>query len=598
MNNYKAPKRDLMFVLRDVLKMEEHYAKIGRSDDVSPDFVDAVLDASAQLAEEVLAPTSATGDSQGCTLKDGVVTTPEGFKDAYQQYCEGGWTSLPYPEEFGGQNLPASLNLMVQEFIGSANWAFSMYPGLSQGAMNCMMTHASEDIKQTYLHKMVAGDWTGTMCLTEPHCGSDLGMLRTKAVDNADGTHSITGTKIFISSGEHDLADNIIHLVLARLEGAPQGTKGISLFVVPKYLPDANGDAGERNSLICGAIEEKMGIHGNSTCVMNFDGAKGYMVGEPNRGLNAMFVMMNSARIGTATQGLVHAECAYQASYSYAVDRLQMRSLTGPKNPDGAADPIIVHPDVRRMLLQQKAFTEAGRCMAHWMGQLLDLSRSEGQQAEEAEALLELITPIAKAFMTEQGFESANLGMQIFGGHGYIKEYGVEQQVRDARISMIYEGTTGIQALDLLGRKVMATAGESLKPLIKELVALGEEYADDEQLGELAKQLLESTNELNAMTAKIGAAAMQSLDEVGAASFDYLMYCGYLVYAMFWLRMAAVAKGKLAENDGMAAFYETKIQTAKFYYARVLPRAKMHAECALSGADSLMDMEADNFIIA
>ena len=468
--SYQVPKRDLQFVLRDVLNIEEHYQALGL-EDVNAELVDAVIDAGASLCEEVIAPTNAIGDKQGCSLKDGQVTTPDGFKEAYQHYVDGGWTGLAFPVEYGGQGLPMSLAMVVQEMVDTANWSFSMYPHLSQGAIRCLVAEASDEIKQNYVAKMISGEWTGTMCLTEPHCGSDLGLLRTKALSEADGSFSISGTKIFISSGEHDLTENIIHLCLARIDGAPEGTKGISLFVVPKVTLE-----GERNGVVCGSLEEKMGIHGNATCVMNFDGAKGFLVGEENRGLQAMFVMMNAARLGTAMQGIAHSEQALQASLTYAKERLQMRSLTGPKNLDGPADPLIVHPDVRRMLLQQKAFTEGGRCLVHWLAQLQDITAAGGPNAESAAILTETVTPIAKAFMTEQGFESTNLGMQVFGGHGYTRDHGVEQHVRDARIAMIYEGTTGIQALDLLGRKVLSSRGRNLKPLLSEIGALQKQY--------------------------------------------------------------------------------------------------------------------------
>lgn len=596
MSQFKAPKRDLNFVLKDVLKAEEHYASIGR-DDVNNDFLDAIIDACAQISEEVIAPTNAAGDSEGCQWDEGVVTTPTGFKEAYQHYVDGGWGSMVYPEEFGGQDLPVSTSFIAQELTSTANWAFSMYPGLSQGAIRCLNAHGSDELKAKYMPKMVSGEWTGTMCLTEPHCGSDLGILRTKAVDNGDGSYAISGTKIFISAGEHDLTDNIVHLVLARPEGAPMGTKGISLFLVPKFHSDEAGNITDRNTVQCGSIEHKMGIHGNATCVMNFDNAKGYLVGELNKGLNAMFVMMNAARIGTALQGIAHSENTLQASLAYAKERVQMRSLSGVKNPEGSADPIIVHPDVRRMLLQQKAFTEAGRLLIHWMAQLQDTVEAEVEGAENAQGILEVITPIAKAFMTEQGFEACNLGMQIFGGHGYISEYGVEQQVRDARISMIYEGTTGIQALDLLGRKVMATQGAAFKPLMKEMAAFAETNGKG-LAGKMLKDLMAEGDALQKATVAIGGKAMMNPDEVGAASVDYLMSCGYLVFGFLWARMAAVASEKLKAGEGPQEFYKGKVQTAQFYFARMLPRVKAHTAAMQAGAASLMDIDEDAFIVA
>jgi len=595
MFQYKAPKRDLNFVLKDVLNAEEHYASLGR-EDVNNEFIDAIIDACAQLSEEVIAPTNRAGDEQGCQWNDGDVKTPDGFKEAYQHYVDGGWGSMVYPEEFGGQELPISTSFIAQELSSSANWSFSMYPGLSQGAIRCLNAHGSDELKQKYMPKMVSGEWTGTMCLTEPHCGSDLGILRTKAVDNGDGSYNISGTKIFISAGEHDLTENIVHLVLARPEGAPMGTKGISLFLVPKFHSDDDGNVTDRNGVACGSIEHKMGIHGNATCVMNFDNAKGYLIGELNKGLNAMFVMMNAARIGTAMQGIAHSECALQSSYAYAQDRLQMRSLSGAKNPEGPADPIIVHPDVRRMLLQQKAFTEAGRLLIHWMAQLQDTVEANNEESENANGMLEVITPIAKAFMTEQGFESCNLGMQIFGGHGYISEYGVEQQVRDARISMIYEGTTGIQALDLLGRKVMATQGAAFKPLMKEMAALAE-MGKKGVTAPLVKQLMAEAENLQKVTMGIGGKALMNPDEVGAASVDYIMSCGYLVFGYLWARMALVASQKLKAGEGPQEFYKGKVQTAKFYFARILPRVSAHVAAMSAGASTLMDIEEAAFIV-
>jgi len=595
MFQYKAPKRDLNFVLKDVLNAEEHYASLGR-EDVNNEFIDAIIDACAQLSEEVIAPTNRAGDEQGCQWNDGDVKTPDGFKEAYQHYVDGGWGSMVYPEEFGGQELPISTSFIAQELSSSANWSFSMYPGLSQGAIRCLNAHGSDELKQKYMPKMVSGEWTGTMCLTEPHCGSDLGTLRTKAVDNGDGSYNISGTKIFISAGEHDLTENIVHLVLARPEGAPMGTKGISLFLVPKFHSDDDGNVTDRNGVACGSIEHKMGIHGNATCVMNFDNAKGYLIGELNKGLNAMFVMMNAARIGTAMQGIAHSECALQSSYAYAQDRLQMRSLSGAKNPEGPADPIIVHPDVRRMLLQQKAFTEAGRLLIHWMAQLQDTVEANNEESENANGMLEVITPIAKAFMTEQGFESCNLGMQIFGGHGYISEYGVEQQVRDARISMIYEGTTGIQALDLLGRKVMATQGAAFKPLMKEMAALAE-MGKKGVTAPLVKQLMAEAENLQKVTMGIGGKALMNPDEVGAASVDYIMSCGYLVFGYLWARMALVASQKLKAGEGPQEFYKGKVQTAKFYFARILPRVSAHVAAMSAGASTLMDIEEAAFIV-
>ncbi|OZB17450.1 MAG: acyl-CoA dehydrogenase, partial [Marinobacter sp. 34-60-7] len=539
------------------------------------------------------------GDREGCTWSEDGVKTPTGFKEAYQQYVDGGWPSMTADPNYGGQGLPSSLGLVMSEMVGTCNWSFGMYPGLSHGATNTIEEHGTEEHKQTYLTKLISGEWTGTMCLTEPHCGSDLGTLRTKAEPNADGTYSITGTKIFISAGEHDMAENIVHIVLARLPGAPEGTKGISLFIVPKRLPGEDGSAGERNAVSCGSIEHKMGIHGNATCVMNFDGAKGWLIGPENKGLNCMFTFMNTARIGTAIQGLGAAELGFQGSLTYAKERLAMRSLSGPKNPNGPADPIIVHPDVRRMLLTQKAVAEGARALIYLTAQQADIVQ-RGKTEEERKAAdesLGFLTPIAKAFLTEIGYEAANLGMQVYGGHGFIAEWGMEQNVRDARIGMIYEGTTGIQALDLLGRKVLMTQGESLKGFTKQVHVFCKENADNEQLKEFIEPLAAINKEWGDLTMKIGMNAMKNREEVGAAAVDYLMYSGYAVFAYLWARMAKVALDKMVEGTSEEMFYNAKVQTARFYFKRLLPRSKAHADAMLAGADSLLEMPEEAFAI-
>ncbi|MFD1382382.1 acyl-CoA dehydrogenase C-terminal domain-containing protein [Rhodanobacter aciditrophus] len=598
MPEYKAPLRDLKFVTEEVLGIHDHYAKLSGAEDATPDMIDAILEEGAKFAERVLSPLNQVGDQQGCQFKDGQVTTPEGFKEAYQQYVEGGWPSLSHSPEMGGQGLPESLGMMVTELVATSNWAWSMYPGLSHGAMNTLEQHGTEEQKQAYLTKLVSGEWTGTMCLTEPHCGTDLGMLKTKAVPNENGSYAITGTKIFISAGEHDMADNIVHIVLARLPDAPEGTKGISLFIVPKFKVTEAGEVGERNQVACGSIEHKMGIHGNATCVMNFDGAEGFLIGPPNKGLNCMFTFMNTARLGTALQGLAHAEWAYQNSLAYAKDRLQMRSLTGAKAPDKAADPIIVHPDVRKMLLTQKAFAEGGRALIHYCSILVDTVKTGSDaEKEEAETLLSLLTPIAKAFLTETGFEAANQGLQIFGGHGYIADWGMEQNVRDSRISMLYEGTTGIQALDLLGRKVLMTQGATLKTFTKVIHKFCKANSSEKSIAHLIKPLAELNKEWGDITLKVGMKAMKNRDEVGAASVDYCMYSGYVTLAYLWARMALVAKQKLNEGTSEEAFYKAKMQTATFYFERILPRTKAHAQMMLSGASSLMEMDEDQFFL-
>ncbi|MBY6212124.1 acyl-CoA dehydrogenase C-terminal domain-containing protein [Microbulbifer agarilyticus] len=597
MSEIKIPLRDMRFSMRELLNWDQHYAALGY-EDASPDVVDAILEEGAKFCENVLAPINQSGDQQGCTWKDGEVTTPDGFKEAYQQFVEAGWPSMPHDVEVGGQGLPHSLGTILSEMVGTANWSWGMYPGLSHGAMNTLDAHGTDEQKQTYLTKLVEGTWTGTMCLTEPHCGTDLGILRSKAEPNDDGSYSITGTKIFISAGEHDMAENIVHIVLARLPDAPAGTKGISLFIVPKFLPNADGSVGERNGVTCGSLEHKMGIHGNATAVLNFDGAKGFLIGPPNKGLNCMFTFMNTARLGTALQGVAHAEAGFQKSLAYAKDRLQMRSLSGPKNPEGAADPIIVHPDVRRMLLTQKAFAEGGRMLVLLCAKQVDRSNAAETEEERkaADDLLAFLTPIAKAFLTETGYESANLGLQCFGGHGYIAEWGMEQNVRDSRISTIYEGTTGIQALDLLGRKVLMTQGELLRNFTKIVHKFCQAELDNEALAPYVTKLQELNKEWGELTMNVGVKAMENPDEVGAASVDYLMYSGYAVQAYLWALAAKVANEKLAEGTSEEDFYRSKLATARFYFDRILPRTATHAAAMQSGADNLMSLDAEHFV--
>lgn len=600
MPEYKAPLRDIQFARNELLGYEEHYQSIPAFEDASPDVVQAILEEGAKFCEQVLAPLNRVGDQEGCTWSEGgVVKTPTGFKEAYQQFVEGGWPSLAAPAEFGGQGLPESLAFSLSEMTGQANWAWGMYPGLSHGAKRTILEHGTDEQKQVYLTKLVSGEWTGTMCLTEAHCGTDLGLLRTRAEPQADGSYKITGTKIFISAGEHDMAENIVHIVLARLPDAPAGTKGISLFIVPKFLPTAEGDVGERNAVNCGSIEHKMGIHGNATAVLNFDGATGFLIGPPNRGLNCMFTFMNSARIGTALQGLAHTEIALQGAVRYARDRLQMRALTGPKAPDKPADPIIVHPDVRRMLLTIKSFAEGGRALLYYCSKLVDIMHHSADEAAkaDAESQLALLTPIAKGFLTEVGVESAYHGMQVFGGHGYIAEWGMEQNLRDARISTLYEGTTGIQALDLLGRKVLGSQGKTLMSFTKVV----HKFCQAQEGNAAIKHLVEPLNQLNKewgeLTMKIGMKAMQNPDEAGAATVDYLMYSGYATLAYFWAAAAAVANDKLAAGTSEPGFYQAKLQTARFYFERILPRTRAHVAAIDSGAANLMEMEDENFLL-
>ncbi|UTW10114.1 acyl-CoA dehydrogenase C-terminal domain-containing protein [Marinobacterium rhizophilum] len=597
MPEYKAPRREMHFVLNELLDADAHYRALNGADDATPDMIEAIIEEGAKFSERVLAPLNSVGDRQGCRLEAGEVITPEGFKQAYSQFIEGGWSSLAHDPQWGGQGLPESIGIVINEMVGTANWAWSMYPGLSHGAMNTLEAHGTDEQKQQYLTRLVSGEWTGTMCLTESHCGTDLGLLRTRAEPAADGSYRISGTKIFISAGEHDMAENIVHIVLARLPDAPQGTKGISLFIVPKFLPDAAGGIGERNALECGSLEHKMGIHGNATCVMNFDGATGYLIGPANKGLNCMFTFMNTARLGTALQGLAHAEWGFQNSLSYARDRLQMRALSGHKNPQGAADPIIVHPAVRNMLLTQKAFAEGGRALIYYCAQLVDRVKqgATGEDRSAADAQLAFLTPIAKAFLTEAGYESANHAMQVYGGHGYIAEWGMEQNVRDSRISMLYEGTTQIQALDLLGRKVLMTQGEALKGFTKILHKFCQAQDGDAAMQPFVAPLVELNREWGELTMKIGMKAMQDREEVGAAAVDYLMYSGYVVLGYFWARMAQVAQAGLARGTTETAFYEAKLQCARFYFERLLPRTRSLSITMLSGADNLMSMDTEHF---
>lgn len=589
MTTYKAPLRDIHFVRDELLGLSDYYQSVTDWQEVTPDLTTAILDECAKFCENVLAPLNRVGDIESCQFNDGVVTTPTGFKEAYQQYIDGGWSSLDVSEEHGGQGLPHSLGFAVTEMSGTANWAWQMYPGLSKGAINTVLTHGSDDQKKLYLTKLVEGTWTGTMCLTEGHSGSDLGLLRCKAEPNADGSYSISGTKIFISSGEHDMAENIVHIVLARLPDAPAGTKGISLFIVPKICVNEDGSLGERNAVSCGALEHKMGIHGNATCVMNFDGAKGFLIGPPNRGLHCMFTFMNTARIGIAIQGLSHAELAYQNALAYAKERLQMRALSGAKLPGKPADPIIVHPDVRRMLLTQKAFAEGARMLICWASSYLDVitASTSDTERDEADKLLGLLTPIAKAFITETGMEAANLGMQCFGGHGYIAESGMEQNVRDAHIATLYEGTTGIQAMDLLGRKVLLNQGESLQILGRIAGEFCLEQKQNEAMKEFIEPLESLIKEWAEVTMQIGKAAFANPDEINAACVDYLMYAGYVVYAYLWAKAAHVAQTALSSPSSDDAFYTAKIQTARFYYKRLLPRTRSLIQTMTAGVDSL-----------
>jgi len=595
---YKAPLRDMQFVLHEMLQTEQNYQGLSKyQESVNRELIDQYLEAAANFCENELAPINQNGDQEGCHLNQGVVTTPKGFKEAYQKYAELGFTSLTADPEYGGQGLPTLLRIAISEMLCGSNWAWAMYPGLSHGAMRTIEHHGTEHQKQKFLTKLISGVWTGTMCLTESHAGSDLGLIRTKAEPNPDGSYSITGEKIFISAGEHDLSENIIHIVLARLPQAPAGTKGISLFIVPKFNVSDDGQVLDRNNVVCSAIEHKMGIHGNATCVLNFDGAQGYLIGPENRGLNCMFTFMNTARIGTAVQGLAASEISFQGALSYAKERLAMRSLSGPQYPEKNADPIIVHPAVRSMLMTQKAFSEGGRALAYFLAQHVDIveSSNDQEQQKHSDELLAFLTPIAKAFLTESGNESAKHGVQVFGGHGFIVEHGMEQIVRDARISTLYEGTTEIQSLDLLARKVLKSEGK----LLKNMTDLIDQFIAQAQSNEVLRPYLEKLAELKqqwlSLTKSIAEKAKHNPEEIGAASVDYLYFSSYVVFAYLWARMAQVAHEKLESGTQEQAFYKAKLTTAKFFYQKLLHRTQSHAASIESGADAVMELDQDAF---
>ena len=594
MATYKAPLDDLRFALYDVLGAEAMFQHLGFAD-ANRELVDAVLDEAARFSETVLAPLNRIGDEVGCKYDKatGEVTPPPGFKDAFDKFVEGGWTGLTNAPEHGGQGMPALLGGVLTEMVDSANLAWGNFPMLSHGAVKALETYGEDWQKTVFLEPLVAGKWTGTMCLTEPHCGTDLGLLKTRAEPIADDTYALTGTKIFITAGEHDLVPNIVHLVLAKLPDAPPGAKGISLFVVPKFKVDRDGTVGERNAVRCGAIEHKMGIHGSATCVMNFDGAEGYLVGQPHKGLQAMFVMMNSARLGVGVQGLGLSERAYQNALRYARERLQSRSLSGPKAPDKPADPIIVHPDVRRMLLTQKALNEGGRLLSLHAYSLLDVAEraQDPAERERAETLVSFLTPISKACLTEWSIENTYNAIQCFGGHGYIAEHGMEQLARDARITTLYEGTTGIQSLDLIGRKTAATQGAGLKLFIAEVEAFARQHEGDAALAEFIAPLRAKCGEWGKLTIDTLTRAASNPEELGAASTDYLFYSGYVVLAYWWARSVAAAKA----SDRPQAFKDAKRDTARFYFARILPRTLAHKAAIEAGAGPLMAMAADAF---
>ena len=599
---YQAPANDLRFLLFDVLGADKLH-ELEKYADATPDLISAVIDEAGKLAAEVIQPTNQVGDRQGCSYdpETKLVKTPDGFKEAYQKFVEGGWTALDAPLEYGGQGLPHTLKFVVDEMVCSTNLSLGMYPGLTHGAISALHAHGSDELKKIYLEKLISGEWTGTMCLTEPQCGTDLGQVKTKAEPQADGSYRLTGTKIFISSGDHDLTENIVHIVLARLPDAPKGTRGISLFIVPKFLPDSHGGVGERNAVVCGSLEKKMGIKASATCVLNFDGATGYLIGPENEGLNCMFTFMNTARIGTAIQGVGPAELSYQWALAYAKDRRSMRALSGKKEPDQVADSLIHHADVRRMLLTQKAIAEGGRAMLYYAARLADhmvegFTEGDKKKAEKYDDKLGFLTPILKGFLTELGCEAANLGVQVFGGHGYIREHGMEQIVRDTRIATLYEGTTGIQALDLLGRKVLLmTQGGAVREFTLKIANFARKHLADKRLRPWALELLKLTGQWNLLTVRIMLAARKDRDVVSSAAYDFLMYSGYVTMAYIWLRQAAVAVDKL-DNGGEESegFYRAKLGTTEFYFERLLPRAQSHAASMLSPSKNLMQLDAED----
>jgi alkylation response protein AidB-like acyl-CoA dehydrogenase len=583
----------MQFVLHDVLKITEQ--SVPGYEDLEADFTSAILEEAGKLTSEVLAPLNVVGDTEGCKLENGVVRTPTGFKEAFSQVREGGWPGLDMPEEYGGQNMPCVIGTAVGEMFSSANMAFTMYQGLTHGAASAILAHGTDAQKDLYLPKMVSCEWTGTMNLTEPHCGTDLGLMRTKAEPQADGSYKITGQKIFISAGEHDMSDNIIHLVLAKIVGGPEGIKGVSLFIVPKFMVNEDGSLGARNPVAVGKIEEKMGIHGNSTCVMNYDGATGYLLGEEHKGMRAMFTMMNEARLGVGMQGLSQAEAAYQNALEYAKDRLQGRDVTGPKNPDGPADPLIVHPDIRRSLMDQKSFAEGARAFILWGATMIDAAHRSGDAA--ADGLVSLLTPVIKGFLTDQGYDMTIKAQQVYGGHGYIEEWGMSQFTRDARIAMIYEGANGVQALDLVGRKLAADGGkhvmaffEIVKSFIKENAGQDEAYDRD-----FLEPLKAASKDLQAAGMYFMQNGMKNPNNALSGSYDFMHMFGHVCLGLMWAKMGKAARDALATGASDTAFYETKLHTGRYYMARQLPATALHLSRIQSGADTVMALDVANF---
>ena len=602
MPDYKVPVNDYLFLFNDVLDMQSKYKHVQGGDEATTDMVEAIFTEAAKFCENELAPIYQSGD-EGCTWDDGVVTTPAGFKEAYQTFIEAGWTTLTGSTDMGGQGRPAAIGIAINEMMTTANWAWAMYPGLSEGAVATLETSGTEQQKKDYLTKLISGVWSGTMCLTEPHCGTDLGQMKTKAAPSDDGSYSVNGTKIFISAGEHDLTENIVHIVLAKLPDAPAGTKGLSLFIIPKFLVAEDGSAGERNGVRCGSIEHKMGIHGNGTAGLNFADAKGFLIGEPHQGLAAMFTYMNVARIGTASQGAAAAERSYQGAAKYARERLAMRSISGIKNPNGPADAIVEHPDVRRMLLTQRVIAEGGRAMVTYASQFADVYRAGKTQQERdaAEIRLGFCTPILKGFITELGVEAANHGVQVFGGHGYIKEWGMEQILRDSRIATLYEGTTGIQALDLVGRKVLMDKFKQLNLFSGEMLSFAAQFLPwkkSPQAKQMRKQAWTITKlalKWRYLAYRMAMRAKKNPDNVGASSVDFLMFSGYAYMAFMWAQMSAAAHRQLAAGEGDKNFLEAKLHSAEFFFERILPRADAHAKTLSANIESLMAMPTSYF---
>ncbi|WP_108835316.1 acyl-CoA dehydrogenase C-terminal domain-containing protein [Tateyamaria sp. Alg231-49] len=593
MPSYTPPTKDMQFILHDVLNITG--STIPGYEELEADFTSAILEEAGKLTSEVLAPLNVVGDTEGCRLENGIVYTPTGFKDAFEQVKEGGWPGLDMPEEFGGQNMPVVIGSAVGEMFSSANMAFTMYQGLTHGAASAILAHGTQEQKDTYLPKMVSCEWTGTMNLTEPHCGTDLGLMRTKAEPQDDGSFKITGQKIFISAGEHDMADNIIHLVLGKIVGGPEGIKGVSLFIVPKFLVNEDGSLGARNGVAVGNIEEKMGIHGNSTCVMNYDGAIGYLIGEEHKGMRAMFTMMNEARLGVGMQGLSQAEVAYQNALDYAKDRLQGRDVTGVKNPEGPADPLIVHPDIRRSLMDQKSFAEGARAFILWGATMIDAAHRSDDK--DADGIVSLLTPVIKGFLTDVGYDNTIKAQQVYGGHGYIEEWGMSQYTRDARIAMIYEGANGVQALDLVGRKLAQDGGKHVMAffdLVKSFIKdnAGQDEAFDK---EFLDPLKAASKDLQAAGMYFMQQGMKNPNNALSGSYDFMHMFGHVCLGLMWARMGKAARAALADGTSDPEFYETKLATGRYYMARQLPATALHLTRIQSGGDTVMALEAANF---